>query len=343
MDKKYILMRAKRLMGIHFLLSLPLLFLAVWVNPTTSAAYIIFVIAVSEHIMMFAAAHKWVIQPIKSLNKLYKAFAGGYLVYDVFHQTNELSKEHSNMMKQMNNLLEQKALVELNKSQAEYMALQNQINPHFLYNTLEGIRSEALIGGLPLVGEMTEVLAKFFRYTISNLGMTVTVEDELLNVKHYCKIQHFRLGEKVAYQMIFEEGQEAIIKKMRMPKLILQPIVENAIRHGIEPLICNGMITIRFHLFSKRLVIIISDNGIGMEKSRLDKLNERMKKIQLETEDARQEKGGIALGNVDSRIKLLFGPDYGLHFYSKEGYGLDVEITLPVVKEKRAASGDVYE
>ena len=286
-----------------------------------------------EHIALIAVMHQVVILPLKSINKVYQAFSRGYSTYDIFEQPYELSKEHALMMRQMREMLGQKDIAELYQSQAEYMALQNQINPHFLYNTLEGIRSEALIGGLPMVGEMTETLARFFRYTISNLRSMVTVEDELLNIRHYCTIQRFRMGEKISYEVIFDEGQEQEIKELFMPKLILQPIVENAIRHGIEPIIGKGLITIRFKLLASRLIIVISDNGVGMDEEQLEELNEKMKITRRQDNDTLQERGGIAVGNVNSRIKLLFGQDYGLRFYSKAGYGTDVEISLPVMKE----------
>jgi len=273
--------------------------------------------------------YRKMLKPMKELNKAYEAFADGYIVHDIFNQEAGINPEHEAMMQKMSNIIEQKELVELYRSQAEYLALQNQINPHFLYNTLEGIRSEALIGGLPAVGEMAEVLAKFFRYTISNMRTMVSVEDEINNVRHYYQIQKFRFGDKISLKIVFEDDEEDKIKTCRMPKLILQPIVENAIRHGIEPLIGSGLVTIRFEILSKRLVILVSDNGVGMQESELKQLNERMKVIQVEADVAAGQTGGVAMVNVNHRIKLLFGQDYGVRFYSTEMLGTDVEVSLP--------------
>lgn len=213
--------------------------------------------------------------------------------------------------------------------QAEYLALQTQINPHFLYNTLEGFRSEALLGGVVTVAKMAELLAKFFRYNISNLGKMVTIEDELKNIKNYFKIQCFRFDERIKMEFIFEDDEEQI-KKCQTPKLILQPIIENAIHHGIEPLIGQGTIVVRFIMYVDRLFIVISDNGVGMEPEKVLHLNEKVNELDFE-EIAEMGNGtGIGILNVNKRIQLLFGSDYGLYFYSKKGGGTDVEMTLPI-------------
>lgn len=122
-----------------------------------------------------------------------------------------------------------------------------------------------------------------------------------------------------------------------MPKLILQPIVENAIRHGIEPLVDDGTVMIRFQILSQRLMILVSDNGIGMSEEELNQLNERMKHIQIEEEPPNGQNGGVAMVNVNHRIKLLFGQDYGVRFYSTENLGTDVEISLPFQTDEGGA------
>ncbi|MCP1103370.1 two-component system sensor histidine kinase YesM [Aequitasia blattaphilus] len=298
---------------------------------------VIKVIAISgilEWIIFLFILMRQVWRPLTSLNKAFQAFAEGYIGYDVFEMKSELSEEHGNMMALMKELLDRKELLQLYKKQSEYLALQNQINPHFLYNTLEGIRSEALIGGLPVVGEMAEVLAKFFRYTISNISSFVSVEDEISNVLHYYQIQKFRFGERINLNISFDENEEKDIKECHMPKLILQPIVENAIKHGIEPMMEDGIIGIRFQHISNRLIIVISDNGVGMEQKELDALNDKLGKIQLNDADALNQLQGVAMFNVSNRIKLLYGEEYGIHFYSEPGVGTDVEVSLPFNKKE---------
>jgi len=255
-----------------------------------------------------------------------------FLIYVGYVALNNLSKlSHLNNKRQdeVTYLPEQKLLY---ADQAKFLALQTQINPHFLYNTLEGFRSEALLGGVPSVAKMAELLSKFFRYNISNLEKMVTIEDEIRNINNYFKIQCFRFDERIKMEFIFEDDEEQI-KKCRTPKLVLQPIIENSIHHGIEPLLGQGTIIVRFIMYIDRLVIVISDNGIGMTSEEVLYLNKKVKNLDFE-EIAEMSNGtGIGVLNVNKRIQLLFGQGYGLFFYSKKGVGTDVEITLPI-KEK---------
>ena len=220
--------------------------------------------------------------------------------------------------------------LELSKRQAQYQALQNQINPHFLYNTLESIRSEALIAGLDSVANMCEALAGFFRYTISNMENLVTVEQEIDNIKTYFYIQQYRFGQRLQLEIHCPEEDREIAEKCLIPKLTFQPIVENAIIHGIEQKVGNGKVTIHMMLTGKRLLIRISDDGVGMDPEMLNRINNQM----TERSVGGKSRGGIAVSNVHNRIKLLFGEDYGLAVYSTKGVGTDVEITLPRTTEQ---------
>ena len=122
-------------------------------------------------------------------------------------------------------------ITRLRQKQAEYLALQNQINPHFLYNALEAIRSDALLADCEDIAETTEALATFFRYTISNVQEYVTFSDELDNAENYFTIQRCRFGDKLDMELEMENED---LLEARMPKLILQPLVENAVVHGLE-------------------------------------------------------------------------------------------------------------
>lgn len=221
--------------------------------------------------------------------------------------------------------IKESSVFELNKRQAQYQALQNQINPHFLYNTLESIRSEALLADLDSVGEMCEALANFFRYTISNMRDLVTIEDEIKNIQNYFYIQKYRFGDRMHLNVEYDKADKDLIFEYTIPKLTLQPIVENAIIHGIERKIGEGTVTIRLILTEKRVLIEIIDDGVGMDEEALDKIN---KNIQNRVENSKSS-NGIAITNVNNRIKLLFGEAYGIIVYSKPGIGTNVEIALP--------------
>lgn len=227
-------------------------------------------------------------------------------------------------------------LFQLNKRQAQYLALQNQINPHFLYNTLESIRSEALIARLDSVADMTEALASFFRYTISKVENLVSVEEELQNCQTYFRIQCYRFGERLKLNIEYDPEDRDEIFRCRLPKLTMQPILENSIIHGTELKIGTGNLTIHLERTARRLLIRVSDDGIGMDAETLARVNGRLGRGGLSAvSQERAQSGGVALVNVDNRIRLLFGSEYGLHVFSVPGCGTDVEITLPAITSDR--------
>ena len=234
-----------------------------------------------------------------------------------------------------NSELMKKVIWEQNeRRKSEFDVLQSQINPHFLYNTLEGIRAEALIAGVDSIAEMTEALATYFRYTISQVNNLVTLEEELANVENYYYIQQFRFGSKLDLRIRYdcEDEEEALM--CQLPKLTLQPIVENSIYHGLERKIGTGHLDIKVTVTDSHLIIMISDDGVGIEKGQVKVMNEQLRALRLEEENNGEtgKKGGIAVKNVNNRIKLLFGEEYGIYIYSQPDVGTDVEITLPVVR-----------
>ncbi|NCB93102.1 MAG: sensor histidine kinase [Clostridia bacterium] len=233
----------------------------------------------------------------------------------------------------LNLILEGLPEEQLQQKQAEYLALQNQINPHFLYNTLEAIRADALVAGCGNIADTTEALATFFRYTITDVQHFVTLSDELDNVDNYFIIQKFRFGDKLEMNQELENEE---LMSARMPKLLLQPLVENAISHGLECKVGEGTVTIAVENSEKTLFISVKDDGVGMDEEKVEKLNHifsSQDKTRKHYGELKKEKGGIALPNVNSRIKLLFGEDYGLHIYSVEGVGTEIRMTLPLIME----------
>jgi two-component system sensor histidine kinase YesM len=238
------------------------------------------------------------------------------------------------MNQKFGEMLNTKELINVSKKQAEYLALQNQINPHFLYNTLEGIRSEALFAGIDGVAQMTEALSSFFRYTISNVEHLVTVQEELRNVENYYIIQQFRFEDRLSIDIKIDNEDENELLSAKIPKLTLQPIVENSIYHGLEQKLGTGIVRIKVEGTKDRLIITVSDNGLGISEDKVSKLNHKLRAVSID--DMQPEiaaAGGIALVNVNSRIKLLFGDEYGLFIYSILNEGTDVEITIPYITE----------
>jgi two-component system sensor histidine kinase YesM len=287
--------------------------------------------------LFFYGGYYGIYKPMQETKRVERQFASGSVLNDLFIIRYPYCPESEKVNQRFLEMLGTRELINVSKKQAEYLALQNQINPHFLYNTLEGIRSEALSLGVDSIAEMTEALATFFRYTISNVDHLVNLEDELANIENYYYIQQFRFGKKLQLNILYacsEELDEMDILQYRLPKLTLQPVVENSIYHGIERKIGEGHLIIKILVTDSRLIIKVSDDGLGMEAGRVRKLNEKLKSLSLDDVNPDMDrKGGIAIQNVNNRIKLLFGEEYGIHVYSQVGAGTDVEISLPLVKD----------
>lgn len=271
--------------------------------------------------------HFLVLRPLKAINKQYLRFAQGYDSRALFSQTDYLLLAEKKALQKMGERLESHEVNRLSTRQAQYLALQNQINPHFLYNTLEAIRGEALSEGVHNIAMITEALATFFRYTISNVDHLVTLEEEIDNAENYFAIQSYRFGDRIHMQVEIEPGCEAV-RDFKLPKLILQPIIENAIIHGLECRIGQGKIVVRIRSDEPRLLIEVSDDGVGMSESVLDEINQQLKRAESAASD-KARGGHIALLNVNHRIRLLFGDAYGLRVSSIKGLGTRVEINLP--------------
>lgn len=215
--------------------------------------------------------------------------------------------------------------------QTELTALQSQINPHFLYNTLECIRGQAMLDDNIEIAKMVEALSSFFRYSISKKGNLVTLRDELSNIENYMLIQRYRFNNRFSMEIIIDEEDEAAYDFL-VPRLIIQPVIENAIFHGLEERMEDGIVSIEVIVTDLDMIITISDNGKGIDCEELEELNNRINANDMELDDknkSNQINTGIALPNINRRIRLLFGKEYGVNVYSTLGKGTDVEIIIP--------------
>jgi len=218
----------------------------------------------------------------------------------------------------------------------EYKMLQSQINPHFLYNTLDSIRSEALKSGETVIAGMVEKLSRFFRYSISSTGNFVKLSEELNHINDYYYIQKFRFEDRLSLEVkvISTDTLDCYI-----PKMTLQPILENAITHGLENKLTPGKIEIVISETEKKVYININDDGVGIPKEHLKIINDRLSSSELYFEK-RSEKGGLALLNVNARLKLTFGQNYGIHVSSAVNVGTQMEIIIPRVTDKNLSAYD---
>ena len=181
------------------------------------------------------------------------------------------------------------------------------------------------------IAKMVEALSAFFRYSISRKGNLVTLRDELANIENYMLIQRYRFNNRFSMEVLIDEEDEEAFDFL-IPRLIIQPVVENAIFHGLEEKLEGGKVTIDIIVTDKNLILMISDNGKGMDVNTLKELNARIQSNNVELDDREernQRNTGIALPNIHKRIQLLFGEEYGVNVYSTAGQGTDVEITIP--------------
>ena len=252
---------------------------------------------------------------------------GLYCLY-LKNRIKKVEAERERQLSELEEKLQDEYSVRMVDKQAKLSALQSQINPHFLYNTLECIRSEALLYDCDSIARMAKALASFFRYSISKKENIVTLREEFNNIENYFLIQSYRFDDKFSFEILAApEDREAY--SCLIPKLSLQPIVENAILHGIEKKKEMGRIQIQAIGREGTLEIRVTDDGIGMQPDRLMKFRESIMSDEISGKH-------IGMRNVHRRIQLHFGEAYGLKIDSEWQKGTTVTILLPVEEVDQA-------
>lgn len=205
--------------------------------------------------------------------------------------------------------------------ESQYDMLQTQINPHFLYNTLETINWMAynMSNSENPVSKSLINLASFFRNTLTS-GYFVSIENEIKYTNEYVNILALRYGDLFDIEWDIDES----ILSYTIIKICLQPIIENAVYHGIKQKNDKGLIKIKGLCDDNNIILIVSDDGVGIEKDDLDELNKTLSETSFTN-----EKSHIGLSNVNQRIKIIFGDSYGIHVESTVGVGTDVYVTIP--------------
>lgn len=226
-----------------------------------------------------------------------------------------LTISFNSMLDRINLLMQQLVSEQTEKRKLELQTLQHQINPHFLYNTLDSIIWMAENNDENIV-PMTEALSNLFRLTLSRGQELITLRDELEHLKNYLFIQSIRYSDKLDYVITSDEA----LLDVKVPKLILQPLVENCIYHGIKNKLGKGTIVITVKEIEGNMIIEIADDGIGMKMTGDNSL------------PSSSSRSGIGVKNVDARIKLYYGNEYGIHFNSTVGVGTTAYIRMPIVK-----------
>lgn len=309
------------------------------VNSQTMKSILFFALSVvlSVVIIMYFS-HSFGNRVERFLKQMQKAAGGSFELEEKLEGNDEISELYDylgTMIYQIQRLLAEVYREKLHaerltiqQKDAEFKMLASQINPHFLYNTLETIRMKARRSKQYDIEEIVRMLAKIMRSTLQAGVSEVTICKETELVEHYLKIQQYRFGERIKYHIHVEEGTE----QLYILPLIIQPIVENSIIHGLEVKEGTGTIEINICNREENVVIAITDDGMGMSEEKLCELRRKL--------DCYNEKGKhIGISNVHQRVKLKYGDGYGVKIDSVQGRFTRIEIWLPEAEKLR---GDVY-
>ncbi|WP_019637655.1 sensor histidine kinase [Paenibacillus fonticola] len=274
-----------------------------------------------------------VTKPLERLSRLMKEVGKGrFDVNPQIHTRDEvgiLAKSFTSMVSTIQHLIDKNVQTEISQKEAELYALQSQIHPHFIYNTLETISMAVEEGEKETVVSMVALMGRMLRFSVSNKSRWVTLAEEIAHAHDYLTIQMFRFEDRLAFDISVEADE-----MLFTPKFILQPVVENAVKYGMEQRQrLNLNITITEEQGSsgrerRRIVFKIKDNGPGIEAERLQALNHRLLYAVSERKDS-----GFGLENVNARIQYMLGQGYGVRLESEYGSGTTVIIVIPALPE----------
>jgi two-component system sensor histidine kinase YesM len=274
-------------------------------------------------------------KPVRKLQKIMKTVENGEFnkigPIKATEEIRTLAYDYDIMVGRIRELVETNNKDQELKRKSDLIALQAQINPHFLYNTLDSIIWMGEMGQNKEVVKMTSALSKLFRISISKGHEIITIRDEIAHVQSYLTIQGMRYQDKFSYLIDIEPN----LHFYPILKITLQPLVENAIYHGIKENDKKGFIKITSRLENDRIYIDVEDNGKGMTPDELELL---MKSVDEETEHGElpeESKPGMGLRNVHQRIRLYFGYEYGLNFKSRVGEGTTISVSIPAEKMEK--------
>lgn len=261
-------------------------------------------------------------RPIKQLQAAMKEVQQGkfeqvYIDTGGENEISSLTRSFNKMTERIDELMKNNRKEQAEKRKSELKALQSQINPHFLYNTLDSIIWLIETEDLSQAIKMTSVLARFFRQAIGNSKIYVSVWQELEYTRNYLLIQQMRYKDKVAFRILVDED----VMECAIVKLVLQPLVENALYHGLKYKTTQGNIIITGGREGDSVILKIQDDGAGMSKEALASV------FKKKTSDKRHN--GVGMKNIEDRLKMHYGPDYGLFVESEEGRGTTVTVTIP--------------
>lgn len=298
-------------------------------NTLTGIVIILLLICMSGALFTALLLSRNLSRPILALVNSMHTIGDGNFTIDIHYNKNDefqyLIKQYNKMITRIQQLIDELYISEVNKQKAELKskemqlkALQAQINPHFLYNTLDSINHYAIKYEVPQICNMINALSDFFRYSLSKGNSIITLGEEIRHTTAYLELQSIRHGPKLTYRLQIPGN----LRRIRIVKLTLQPLVENAVLHGYSVQKHQMEISITAYCRSDdKLVISVCDNGVGCDAKKLNSIL---------TEEDSNASDSFAIRNVHQRLINTFGTEYGLHYINNPDGGLTVEIYIPL-------------
>ncbi|OAS82571.1 MULTISPECIES: cache domain-containing sensor histidine kinase [Metabacillus] len=319
--------------------SIPITYLTEGTDVVKTVAIIIFLILVVITTLISIIVAWSVTKPINLLGRIMKDVENGNLYVkipiDSKDEVGVLASSFQSMISKIRDLIKKNDHIEIRQKEAELYALQSQINPHFMYNTLETIGASIEDGESELVVDMVAILGRMLRFSLSNKDKIVPISLEVLHIEDYLTLQKFRFEERISFNIQNDYEHDVYFT----PKFILQPIVENSVKYGMQKRkalkIEIDFIHEKSEIKDPHIIMIVRDNGPGINEEELKNLNEFLQKDPMINRDS-----GFGIINVHARIVMMFGDQYGLTINSAVDKGTEVMIRIPQLLKKQVRNGD---
>ncbi|MHA6530560.1 cache domain-containing sensor histidine kinase [Paenibacillus sp. BAC0078] len=270
------------------------------------------------------------LQLSKHISKVSSGNLGATLVIDGKDEIGQLARQFNHMVRNIGDLMNevqesnrQKNATLLKQNEIKLKMMASQINPHFLFNALESIRMKAHLRGQADISQVVRLLGKMMRKNLEVVGGMISLQSELETVSCYLGLQKFRYDDRLAYELDVDPKAGAV----QIPPLIIQPLVENCVIHGLENRIDGGMVRVDIRIEDGQLKVQVSDNGTGISKARMQQIRQM-----LESKDD-YETNNIGMRNIHMRLQLTYGPEYGLTLASQPGYGTQISFAIPLRRD----------
>lgn len=263
----------------------------------------------------------------KHISKVAAGNLGATLVIDGKDEIGQLARQFNHMVRNINELMSevqesnrQKNATQLKQNEIKFKMMASQINPHFLFNALESIRMKALVRGQADISQVVRLLGKMMRKNLEVGNGMISLQSELETVNSYLVIQKFRYDDRLTYELLVDPKANPF----QIPPLIIQPLVENCVIHGLENRIEGGMVRVEIRLEDSYLKVQVSDNGVGISKTRIQEI----RKMLNNNDD--YETNNIGMRNIHLRLQLTYGPQFGLTLASQIGFGTQISFAIPL-------------